>query len=214
MVPTLSTHFKEVVSAVEDLILSEVNVKQVEYITDDSGILVKRIKANFKTLGPKYGKLMKQLGGAINQLSQEEIRELESENRFLLKLGDQDIEIGTEDVEITTEDIPGWSVANQNHITVALDLTITPALQEEGLARELINRIQNFRKDKGLEVTDRIQLHVERDEQTEKAFENFKEYICAETLANMFIEKNIQNGDAETFELIDGIKVKMALKKE
>ncbi len=214
MVPVLNKHFKEVVLAVEDLILSEVNVKQLEYITDEAGILVKKIKPNFKSLGPKYGKLMKQLAGAINRLNQEDIRKLENEERYTLGIGGEEIVIGLDDVEISTEDIPGWSVANQNHVTVALDLTITPELQEEGLARELINRIQNLRKDKGLEVTDRILLNVERNNKTEKAFTNFRDYICSETLANMKIEENIQNGEYETFELVEGIEVKLALKKE
>jgi isoleucyl-tRNA synthetase len=214
MVPVLNEHFREVVSAVEDLILSEVNVKELEYLTDDAGILVKKIKPNFKSLGPRYGKMMKQLAGAINQLSQEDIRKLEKEGNFILHLGGEEVVIGPEDVEISTEDIPGWSVANQDHITVALDLTITPQLQEEGLARELINRIQNLRKDKGLEVTDRILLHVERNEKTDQAFSNFKDYICSETLANMNLEDNIQNGDHETYELVEGIEVKLALEKE
>jgi isoleucyl-tRNA synthetase len=214
MVPVLNQHFKEVVSAVEELILSEVNVKQLEYITDESGILVKKIRPNFKSLGPKYGKLMKQLAGAINGLDQSEIRQLETEGKFVLNIGDQEIVIGSEDVEISTEDIPGWSVANQDHVTVALDLTISPELQEEGLARELINRIQNLRKDKGLEVTDRISLQVEDNAETSQAFNNFKDYICSETLANMTIEENLSNGEHETFELVDGIEVKIALKKE
>ena len=214
MIPILSAHFGEVVKSVESLILSEVNVKELDYITDDAGILVKKIKPNFKTLGPKYGKLMKQISGAINQFSQEDIQKLESEENFNLNINDEDVAISIEDVEISTQDIPGWSVANQDHLTVALDMTITADLQEEGLARELINRIQNLRKDKGLEVTDRIVLHVERDDQTEKAFSNYSEYICSETLAQMKIEDDINNGDSETFDLIDGIEVKMALRKE
>ena len=172
------------------------------------------IKPNFKTLGPKYGKLMKQISGAINQFSQEDIQKLESEEKFKLNINNEEVAISIEDVEISTQDIPGWSVANQDHLTVALDMTITADLQEEGLARELINRIQNLRKDKGLEVTDRIVLHVERDDQTEKAFSNYSKYICSETLAQMKIEDDINNGDSETFDLIDGIEVKMALRKK
>lgn len=214
MIPVLSEHLRDVVGAVEDLILSEVNVKALEYITDDAGILVKRIKPNFKTLGPKYGKMMKQLSAAINQFSQDDIRKLESEKKYLLNINGEEIEIGLDDVEISTQDIPGWSVANQDHLTVALDMTVTPDLQEEGLARELVNRIQNLRKDKGLEVTDRIVLHLEKSELTENAFANFKDYICSETLAELIIEDKLNNGDSETFELLEGIKVKLALRKE
>jgi isoleucyl-tRNA synthetase len=214
IIPVLNDHVREVVMAVEDLILSEVNVKELEYITDDSGILVKRIKPNFKTLGPKYGKMMKQISGAINQFSQDDIRKLEAEENFTLNIGGEEIVIGLEDAEISTQDIPGWSVANQDHLTVALDMTITPGLQEEGLARELINRIQNLRKDKGFEVTDHIVIDIEKDQQTEKAFANFKDYICSETLARMSFESVINNGDCETFELIDGIEVRLSIRKD
>lgn len=214
IIPVLNDHVRNVVMAVEDLILSEVNVKELEYITDDSGILVKRIKPNFKTLGPKYGKMMKQIAGAINQFSQDDIRKLEAEDSFTLNIGGEEIVIGLEDAEISTQDIPGWSVANQDHLTVALDMTITPDLQEEGLARELINRIQNLRKDKGYEVTDNIVLCIEKDLKTEKAFVNFEDYICSETLAKMKFEESLNNGDSETFELIDGIEVKMTIWKD
>jgi isoleucyl-tRNA synthetase len=214
IIPVLNDHVREVVMAVEDLILSEVNVKELEYITDDSGILVKRIKPNFKTLGPKYGKMMKQISGAINQFSQDDIRKLEAEENFTLNIGGEEIVIGLEDAEISTQDIPGWGVANQDHLTVALDMTITPGLQEEGLARELINRIQNLRKDKGFEVTDHIVIDIEKDQQTEKAFANFKDYICSETLARMSFESVINNGDCETFELIDGIEVRLSIRKD
>ena len=214
MVPVLSNHFREVVKAVEDLILSEVNVKTLEYLTEDSGILVKKIKPNFKTLGPKYGKLMKQLAGAINQFSQDDIKKFEKEEKFVLDVNGEEIVIGLEDADISTQDIPGWSVANQDHLTVALDMTITPELEEEGLARELVNRIQNLRKDKGLEVTDRIVLHLEKNNATEQAFANYKDYICSETLAQLKVEEKLSNNDSEIIELIDGITVKLALRKE
>jgi len=140
MIPVLSEHFRQVLSAIEDLILSEVNVKKLDYITEDSGLLVKRIKANFKTLGPKYGKLMKQLADAIQQFNQEQIRELENNGTFALQINGSEIIVSTDDVEISTEDIPGWSVANIDHLTVAMDLVITPELHQEGLARELVNQ--------------------------------------------------------------------------
>ena len=214
IIPVLSDHVRKVVMAVKDLILSEVNVKELEYITDDSGILVKRIKPNFKTLGPKHGKMMKQIAAAINQFSQDDIRQLEAEENYTLNIGKEEIVIGLEDVEISTQDIPGWSVANLDQLTVALDMTITPELQEEGIARELVNRIQNLRKDKGFEVTDHIVLSIERDGKTEKAFENFEAYICSETLAKMKFEDKINNGESETFDLIDGIEVKLSILKD
>ncbi|MGV7224369.1 MAG: isoleucine--tRNA ligase [Nitrospinales bacterium] len=214
MVPVLSQHFREVLEAVEDLILSEVNVKELEYLTEDSAILVKQIKPNFKTLGPKYGKLMKMIANAVNQFGQEEIKKLESDERYILDINGEEIVIGLDDVEISTNDIPGWSVVNQDHVTVALDLTITSDLHEEGLARELVNRIQNLRKDKGLQVTDRIILAIENNDTTNTAFEHFEEYICSETLARLSFEESLENGNAELLELIDGIKVKLALRKD
>ncbi len=213
MIPVLNKHFKDVVTAVEDLILSEVNVKEIEYITEDSGILVKKIKPNFKSLGPKYGKLMKQLAGTISQFGQDDIRKFESEDGFKLDINGEEIVLALDDVEISTEDIPGWSVVNQNHITVALDMTITPELQDEGLARELVNRVQNLRKDKGFEVTDRIKLFVEKNNDTFDAFNSFQDYICSETLASMIIEEKLNN-DSEEIELIDKIKVRLFLEKE
>jgi isoleucyl-tRNA synthetase len=214
IIPVLNDHVREVVMAVEDLILSEVNVKELEYITDDSGILVKRIKPNFKTLGPKHGKMMKQIAGAISHFSQDDIRKLEAEETYTLNIGGVEIVIGLEDAEISTQDIPGWSVANQDHLTVALDMTITPELQEEGLARELVNRIQNLRKDKGFEVTDHIVLCIEKDLKTQEAFVNFKDYICSETLAKMKFEDSLNNGESEIYELIEGTEVKMSIWKD
>ncbi len=157
---------------------------------------------------------MKQLAGAIAKFEQDDIKKIESEEQFAINIGGEDIVLTLDDVEIITEDIPGWSVASQNHVTVALDMTITPELEEEGLARELVNRIQNLRKDKGLEVTDRIKLQVEKNEFTDKAFNNFSDYICSETLATMSIENNLNNNNTDTIDLIDGIKVKLSLDKE
>ncbi len=214
MIPVLNKHFGDVVRAVEDLILTEVNVKEIDYITEDSGVLVKKIKPNFKSLGPKYGKLMKQLAGAISKFDQDDIRKMESEEQFSIRINDEDIMLAIEDVEISTEDIPGWSVASQDHVTVALDMNITPQLAEEGLARELVNRIQNLRKDKGFEVTDRIKLQVEKNEMTDNAFANFNDYISSETLATMKLEDNLNSNDVETIGLIEGIEVRLSLRKE
>lgn len=214
MIPVLNKHFGDVVRAVEDLILTEVNVKEIDYITEDSGVLVKKIKPNFKSLGPKYGKLMKQLAGAISKFDQDDIRKMESEEQFSVQIDKEEIILAIEDVEISTEDIPGWSVASQDHVTVALDMNITPQLAEEGLARELVNRIQNLRKDKGFEVTDRIKLQVEKNEMTDNAFANFNDYISSETLATMKLEDNLNSNDVETIGLIEGIEVRLSLRKE
>ncbi|PLW97290.1 MAG: isoleucine--tRNA ligase [Marinilabiliales bacterium] len=213
MIPVLNKHFKDVVQAVEALILSEVNVKEIEYITEDSNVLVKKIKPNFKSLGPKYGKLMKQISAQIQQFGQDDIKKLEESGEMKFFIDENMVIINLEDVEIGTEDIPGWSVATQDHLTVALDMTLTPELENEGLARELVNRIQNLRKDKGLEVTDRISLSVEKTDATQDAFEAFKDYICSETLAQMELVDNIENNGFEEIELIDGIIVKLILKK-
>ncbi|WKN32718.1 isoleucine--tRNA ligase [Porifericola rhodea] len=193
LVPVLSEAFKQKLSAMEQLILSEVNVKDIEYIDDASGVLVKKIKPNFRKLGKQYGPKMKEISGAINQLGQDAINQLERENHFELQLSDQTIGLTLEDVEITSEDIPGWSVAREGSITVALDITLTEELKKEGLARDLVNRIQNLRKDQGLDVQDKIQIKIERFSNeastngevvsVESAVSAHKEYICAETQA-------------------------------
>jgi isoleucyl-tRNA synthetase len=213
MIPVLDEHFREVVEAVEQLILSEVNVKEFEYITEDSGVLVKKIKPNFKSLGPKYGKLMKQIAARIQQFTQDDIHELEAAGKTTFTIDGQEITISMEDVDIITEDIPGWSVATQDHITVALDITMTPELINEGLTRELVNRIQNLRKDKGLEVTDRIHLTIEKSEDTFSAFEQFKDYICSETLAQITFSDHLEGNSIEQVDLVDGIRAKLKIEK-
>jgi len=214
MVPMLNEHFRNLLDGVKYLILSEVNVKRLEYITDESGILVKRIKPNFKNLGPKYGKMMKKLSAAILKFSQDDIRMLEQKGEYRFTLDDQEIILTPDDVEIITDDIPGWSVANQDHLTVALDVTITDELHQEGLARELVNRIQNLRKEKGFEVTDKIILHLEKNKETEKAFSKFSDYICSETLATLVFKENLTDNHFEEIELIDQITVKLQIGKE
>ena len=183
MVPVLDEKFRQQLQGVEQLILSEVNVKELEYLTDTAGVLVKKIKPNFKSLGPKYGKLMKQISGAIATFSQEDIAIIESQGSYTITIDDQNIELKAEDVEILSEDIPGWLVASEGRITVALDITITDQLRHEGIARELINRIQNLRKEKGFEVTDKIELSVQKHSKITDAILNNNEYICSETLA-------------------------------
>jgi isoleucyl-tRNA synthetase len=183
MVPILNDRFKMQFEAVENIILSEVNVKEVEYLTDTAGIIKKRIKPNFKALGPKYGKMMKQIAGAIAQFGQDEISSLEKIGTHELAVGDQQITISIDDVEITTEDIPGWLVSTEGDMTIALDINLTDELKQEGIAREFINKIQNLRKESNFEVTDRINIRIEKNDSFNEAVENFKEYISNQTLA-------------------------------
>ena len=184
MVPVLNLHFKEQFEAVSNIILAEVNVKEVEFLTDTAGVIKKKIKPNFKALGPKYGKRMKQIAGAVNQLDQNAISEFESNGEFELAVGDEKIMLSLDDVEIQTEDIPGWTVATEGQMTIALDINISEELKQEGIAREFINKIQNLRKDNDFEVTDRIKLRIAKHEAYNVAVENHKEYICAQTLAD------------------------------
>ena len=175
--------------------LAEVNVKDVEYITDTTGVLVKKIKPNFKTLGPKYGKLMKQISQAVGQMSQEEIVTFESNEKYELTVDKEKINLTLEDIEITSEDIPGWLVANDGKLTVALDISVTDELREEGIAREFINRIQNIRKDSNFDVTDKIEIQIQKHDLINKAIEKYNDYISTQTLAKSIdlVDKFEQN---------------------
>lgn len=208
MIPVLDEEFIPMFEAVKDLVLSEVNIKEVEYLKDDAGVLVKKIKPNFKTLGPKYGKLMKQIAGAINQMSQEQIAKLEQAKTAEIKLGDELVEISIEDVEITSEDIPGWLVTSNDGVTVAMDVNITEELRREGIAREVVNKVQNLRKDSGFEVTDKIKLTIGKNSVTDDAIEAFKEYIGAQTLADVVnIESNEQLNNAVNVEIDKDVSI-------
>ncbi|WP_162054185.1 isoleucine--tRNA ligase [Pontibacter pamirensis] len=185
LIPVMNEHTKQQIQAVEDLIMSEVNVKAVEYIDDTSGILVKKIKPNFKKLGQVFGPKMKLVAAAVQQMDQKDIAHLEREGGFEIMLNDDETAVLTpDDVEISSEDIPGWLVANEGKLTVALDITLTEELKQEGIARDLVNRIQNLRKDSNLEVQDKIQITMQRAEpEVNAAVANFSDYICAETQA-------------------------------
>lgn len=214
MIPILDEKFERQLRAVEGLILSEVNVKELEYLKETAGVIEKTIKANFKTLGPKYGKQMKQIASAISQLSQKEISALESTGTYQLSVDGEVISISLEDAEITSKDIPGWAVASEAGITVALDLIITPELEQEGLARELVNRIQNLRKDKGLQVTDRINLTILEHEGLKDAVNNNLKYICAETLAETLeLVPALNTPDSVMVELIGNLKTEINISK-
>lgn len=214
MIPVKDDRVKQQIMAVESLILSEVNVKQIEYLDESNNMLVKRIKPNFKTLGPRYGKLMKQISQKISEFTQDDINKIEAEERYLLTIDNENVEILISDVEIITEDIPGWVVTNMGNITVALDITLTEKLIEEGLARELVNRIQNIRKDFNFEVTDKISIEIEKNNEITMAINNNYSYICSETLAENFsVVDRIDNSDKIEVELIDELKVYMRISK-
>lgn len=214
MIPVLDEKLKAQIEKVKDIILTEINVKEVEYITDTSGVLVKSIKPNFKVLGKKYGKKMKQIAPAIARFSQDDIARIEKEGRYELPIGDETITLTPDEVEITSKDIPGWLVAHDGNITVALDVTLTDALREEGIARELISRIQNLRKDSGFDVTDKIKLEIQQHQAVNKAVENYKDYIGSQTLATsvQLIEK-VEATEGTTIEIDNNIAIILKISK-
>lgn len=183
MVPVPDKAFRDKFEAVKDLILTEVNVKKAEYIDDTSGMLVKKIKPNFKVLGPRYGKLMKEISNSVQGLTGEEILAFENRGSHTLIINGQQVVLTLEDVEIISEDIPGWQVANEGKLTVALDITVTDELKYEGIAREFVNRIQNIRKEKGFDVTDKINIQIEDHDFVREAVKRHSSYISSQTLA-------------------------------
>ena len=212
MVPVLDEKMVQQLDAVKELIISEVNVKELEYLTDTSGMLVKSIKPDFKKLGPKYGQKMKEVQQAVLQMNREDIASLEQNGSFSLVLSNQTIDLLIEEVEILSEDIPGWLVANEGKLTVALDVTLTDDLINEGMARELVNRIQQLRKKNDFEVTDHIDVQVENLPELASAVHQFKNYICSEILADTLILTDTLNGDAEIVE-IEELNLKIAIKR-
>ncbi|MBC7919900.1 MAG: isoleucine--tRNA ligase [Ferruginibacter sp.] len=184
LIPVLNPRMKAQIGDVEDLILSEVNVKSLAYIDDTSGVVVKKVKPNFKKLGKQYGSRLKEVAALIGAFGQDEIRQIEQQGSLRVTLGSDVITLTAEDVEITSEDIPGWIVASENGLTVALDITLTDELRREGIARDVVNRVQNLRKDMGLEVQDKIRIDVQlADELVNSALVANREYICQETQA-------------------------------
>lgn len=184
MVPILDARFEAQLEAVKDLILNEVNVKELEYLKESTGVLVKTIKPNFKSLGPKYSKLMKPIAAAIGAMTAEDIAAFESAGSFSVEVNGEKLQLLPEDVEIISEDIPGWLVSNEGNLTVALEVELSDELINEGMAREIINRIQNLRKDSGLEITDRIKVVIAPNEQTNAALAMYEEYIKGQVLAD------------------------------
>ncbi|WP_455498277.1 isoleucine--tRNA ligase [Coprobacter sp.] len=183
MVPILDKKQKEEIEAVKGLILNEVNVKELNFVDNTAGILVKRIKPDFKKLGPRYGKIMKQLAAAIASMEQNDIARFETEGQFTFDIESQQAVIELSDVEIISEDIPGWLVANEGRLTVALDITVTEELRREGIAREMVNRIQNIRKASGFDITDKITVRLVHHTETDPAIEEYKDYIAKQVLA-------------------------------
>jgi isoleucyl-tRNA synthetase len=210
MIPILDDTTKEDIESVSAIIKSELNIKQIEFLNEESAVLKKQIKPNFKTLGPKFGQEMKLITSKIAQFSAKDIKEIEENNNY--QIADAII-IGLADVEIFSADMPGFSVATNDGLTVALDITLSKELKEEGLAREFVNRIQGLRKDNGFAVTDKIEIWVEKNDLITTAIKNNFTYICEETLANQLNYEETVISNAKNVELIDGVSINISLVK-
>ncbi|MDR0795605.1 MAG: isoleucine--tRNA ligase [Tannerella sp.] len=210
MIPVVDVLQRQYIESVKDLILNEVNIKTIDFIENADDILVKKVKPDFKKLGPHYGKIMKQLASAIQSMTMQEIAQLETTGHFSFHIENRDCVINLTDVEIISEDIPGWLVANEGRLTIALDITVTEALKKEGLARELVNRIQNLRKSSGFEITDKISLTISSSEAMDEAVHEHKSYISNQVLAScIYVVNQLPDGtllDFEDFNLMVKIK--------
>ncbi len=211
LLPVLDPAMAAHVEAVKKLVMNEVNVKEVELIQNTAGIITKRIKPNFKTLGPRYGKYMKQIAALTAEFSQERIAEIEAAAETVLDMGNEKIIVTPADFEITSEDMPGWLVAAEGKLTVALDITLTDDLRAEGMARELINRIQNIRKDAGFEVTDRIRVEIGADAAIADAVTRFAGYIASQTLAVEAAAVSEPQGDTIVDTEVDELPIRIAV---
>jgi isoleucyl-tRNA synthetase len=211
MIPILDPNQRVEIEAISDLIKAEVNVKEIVLLDDASGVLVKQIKPNFKALGPRFGKDMGLIAKEIQAFSAEQINHLDKQGSIAIVISGNSIILSMEDVEISSQDIPGWLVANANGITVALDITITEELRKEGIARELVNRIQNIRKDSGFEVTDKIKVKLQRNGVLEEAISKNEAYIKSETLTeSLLFQDTVTNGIEIEF---DDIKTMILISK-
>ena len=199
MIPAIDETQKKHIEAVKDLIMNEVNVKELRFV-EGAGVLVKKVKCNFRTMGKKFGKLMKSVAAAMDALSQEQIAELEQNGTIAITVEGQDITVEAVDVDIISEDIPGWLVANEGNLTVALEVELTEELKNEGMARELINRIQNIRKESGLEITDRINVEITPNDDVKKAVDSFADYIKTQVLADAIA---LQSNDGQEVDFDD-----------
>lgn len=209
MIPAVDAKQRERIEAMKDLILNEVNVKELQF-AEGQGILVKKVKCNFRVMGKKFGKLMKGVAARMSSLSQEEIAQLEQQGHFDFEYEGQAVSVEAADVEIISEDIPGWLVSNEGNLTVALEVEISEPLRQEGIARELINRIQNLRKESGLEITDHISVVVSPNEKTDAAVHAFSDYICSQVLANKLEVADNDGSEAE----IDELKLNILIQKD
>ncbi len=215
IVPVLNEKFRRQFEAVERIILTEVNVKEIEYLTDAAGVIKKKIKANFKALGPKYGKLMKAVSVLIGNMSQQEIATFEQTGHFDALIQGESVTLSLEDVEIFSEDIPGLQVASEGAITVALDIKVTPELRLEGIAREFVNRIQNLRKESDFEVTDKIILRIVRHPELNEAMDKFSDYIGNQTLASKVeLVDQLPEGTGKWIEIEKGVETSIQVEKE
>ncbi len=211
IIPVLDATTARHIEAVKGLIMNEVNVKEIELISDTAGVITKRIKPNFKTLGPKYGKYMKQIAALVATFSQEQIARIEADAETILDIDGEKIVTTAADFDITSEDMPGWLVTSEARLTVALDITVTEELRREGVARELINRIQNIRKDSGFEVTDKIRVEIEAGELTSGAVGQFADYIASQTLAVEVVASPSPSGAVVVDSDVDDSPVKIAV---
>ena len=201
MIPVVDEEQRTHIEAVKALIMSEVNVKDIKFVDGAAGVLVKKVKCDFKKMGPKFGKQMKAVAAAVAEMSQEAIAELEKNGSYTLQLDGTDVLVEATDVEIFSEDIPGWLVANEGKLTVALDVTVTEELRREGIARELVNRIQNIRKSSGLEITDKIKITLSKNQQTDDAVNEYKDYICNQVLGtSLTLTDEVENGTELNFD--------------
>ena len=201
MIPVVDEEQRAHVEAVKSLIMNEVNVKEIRFVDGAAGVLVKKVKCDFKKLGPKFGKQMKAVAAQVAEMSQEAIAELEKAGSYTFHLDSGDATIETSDVEIFSEDIPGWLVANEGKLTVALEVTVTEELRREGVARELVNRIQNLRKSSGFEITDKIRICLSKNQQTDDAVTEYKDYICNQVLGtSLTLVDEVENGTELNFD--------------
>ena len=207
MIPVVDDTQRRHIEAMQELILAEVNVKELKFVDNAAGILVKRVKPDFKKLGPRYGKIMKQLAATIAEMSQEEILAFEQNGSYTFNIDGTEAVVTTADAEILSEDIPGWLVANEGRLTVALDITVTDELRREGYARELINRIQNIRKSSGYEITDKIHVTLAHNDETDAAVATFSDYMARQVLAESFTVSDLQAGENVTELDFDTFKV-------
>ena len=213
MVPVLNPEQQAHIEAVKDLVLSEVNVKEMKFVDNAAGMLVKRVKPDFKKLGPRYGKIMKQLAATIAAMSQPDIAEFEKNGSFTFDIDSQQATIERGDVEVISEDIPGWLVANEGNLTVALDITVTDELHREGIARELVNRIQNIRKTSGFDITDKIDVAIASNAETDQAVKEYRDYMSRQVLANTFEIVDNLSGESVSELDFDTFKVNIRIVK-